>query len=160
MARKTTVRSHIRKQGRHYVRVRSHMRQLPPSLGRVGLNKPFQTRKGVFHLPVRTAVIVPSTTRKDKKISRADFQKRINETRRFLAKKNGGYTSVRARGGYVTKNGKLIKEDVAIVESFATKEAFSKNKAAVAAFLKAKGKSWGQESMGYEHEDDLYYVDT
>ena len=122
------------------------------------MSRPFKGK--AFHLPIRTAIIVPSTTSKDKKITRAEFQERINFTRKFLSKKNGGYTSVRGSGGYVTKDGKLIKEPVAVVESFATKEAFEKNKKDVEYFLKHKGKAWGQESMGYELEDDLYHVDT
>lgn len=156
---KTRVRSHIRKTGRNYVRVRSHQRRIKPQqFGRVGMNRPFKGK--ALHLPIRTAVIVPSTSNKDEKITRADFQSRINETRKFLSKKNGGYTSVRGSGGYVSKEGKLIEEPVAIVESFATKEAFEKSKKDVEYFLKRKGRAWGQESMGYELEDDLYYVDT
>lgn len=111
-------------------------------------------------MPIRTAIIVPSTTNKDEKISRADFQKRINETRAFLSRKNGGYTSVRGVGGYVKQDGGLVKENVAVVESYTTKQDFVKNKKAVESFLKRKGREWGQESMGYEHEDDLYYVDA
>jgi hypothetical protein len=114
----------------------------------------------VFKLPVRTAIIVPSTSNTDKRVSRQEFQRRINEVRKFLAEKNGGYTSVRATGGYVTKGGKLVKENVAVVESFAEAKTFRKNRRVVQGFLKRKGREWGQESMGYEHEDDLYYIDT
>jgi len=156
--RKTTVKQHTRRVNGRRVPVVRHERRVPESLGRVGV--PFSTKKGVFHLPVRTAVIVPSTTNKDEKISRADFQDRINETREFLSKTNGGYTSVRGTGGYVANDGKLVKEDVAVVESFATKEAFEKNKKAVESYLKRKGREWGQESVGYEFEDDLFYIDT
>lgn len=158
---KTNVRQHTRKVKGRQCNVVRHQRSLKPNLGRVGLNRPFSKKKGIFHLPVRTAIIVPSTTSKDKKISREAFQKRINETRKFLSDKNGGYTSVRGLGGFTDDDtGRLIKEDVAIVESFATTDDFKNNKAAVEEFLKQKGKAWGQKSMGYQHEDDLYHVDS
>lgn len=121
---------------------------------------PFQSRKGLFHLPVRTAIIVPSTSDTDKKISNTAFQKRVNQTRKFLADTNGGFTSVRSVGGFTDKNGKLVKEDVVVVESFTTKKDFVANRPKVRKFLVKKGKEWKQESMGYEYEDDLYYVDT
>ena len=149
--------------------VRAHRRRLPS--GRVvGVRKhrrgytparyPFKSRKGVFELPQRTAVIVPSTTSKDRKIPRQEFEKRVTETRLFLSGVNGGYTSVRAEGGYKAQDGTLIKEPVVVVESYATEADYIKNRAKVESWLKRKGSQWGQESMGYEHEDDLYYINT
>lgn len=121
---------------------------------------PFPNRKGTFHLPIRTGIIVPSTKDTDKPISKEQFNKRISETRQFLSDTNGGFTSVRAVGGFTDKKGNLVKEDVVVVESFSTKDNFVKNRPNVRNFLMRKGKEWKQENIGYEFEDDLYYVDS
>jgi len=155
--RLASVRAHSRmtKDGR--VAVRAHKRRYEPALPR---DYPFKSKKGVFALEKRTAVIVPSTTTKDRKIPRKEFEKRVEETRRFLSNTNGGYTSLRAQGGYVARDGGLIKEPVVVVESYATEEDYIKNRSRVESWLKRKGAEWGQESVGYEYEDDLFYVDT
>lgn len=153
---KTTVRTHSRilPSGRTTT-VKTHTRGYKPADLR-----PFPNKKGIFKLPVRTAIIVPSTTSKSKKISQEAFDRRVEETRKFLSAINGGYTSVKAVGGYTDKDGRVIKEPVIVVESYAKRKAFMANKGRVRKWLELKGRSWGQESMGYEHEDDLYYVDS
>jgi len=123
-------------------------------------NNPFPSGRNVFHLPIRTGIIVPSTKNTDKPISNKEFQKRVTETRQFLSNTNGGFTSVRAVGGFTDEKGNLVKEDVVVVESFSTKDNFVKNRPKVRKFLRRKGKEWKQESMGYEHETDLYYIDS
>ena len=149
------VKSHSRtcKSGK-VCTVKKHNRKMNGSL------KPFEGVKGVFHLPIRTGIIVPSTSDTSKKISQDKFLDRINETRKFLSNANGGFTSLKAVGGFTDKDGKLVKEKVVVVESYATKEDFRKNRPKVVKFLRKKGKEWKQEAMGYEHEDDLYYLDT
>lgn len=149
--------------------VKSHTRTLPSGktttvkrYTRTGFSAatPFKSKKGLFHLPLRTAIIVPSTKAKSRKISNREYQSRIMATRRFLSKTNGGYTSVKAVGGFTDNEGNLIKEDVAVVESYTTKPDYRNNREKIRDWLEDKGKEWGQESMGYEYEDDLYYVDS
>ena len=152
-----------------FSQVRTHGRRLPS--GRMTTvrkhrrknnysESPFSNNKGIFHLPIKTGIIVPSTQNTDKPISNEQFEKRILETRQFLANTNGGFTSVRAVGGFTDEKGQLVKEDVVVVESFTTKDNFVKNKPVVRKFLSRKGKEWKQESIGYEYETDLYYVDS
>jgi hypothetical protein len=118
-------------------------------------------KEKVFELPVEQKVIVPSTKQGDKPISKSAFNKRINKVREYLSKNYGGYTSVSARGGYYSeKKKKVIKEPVTIVTSFSTNKAFRKNKPKLFQKIAKWGKSWGQESMGYEHEGDLYYIES
>ena len=64
------------------------------------------------------------------------------------------------KGGYTDKNGKVIREPVVVVESFSSRKNFVESRKKVRGYLESRGKSWKQESMGYEHEDDLYYVDS
>lgn len=145
--------------------VRSHSRRLPSGKTiqvkqhRRNNNSPFPNKKGIFHLPIRTAIIVPSTTNANKPVSKKEMNRRIKETRKFLSDTNGGFTSVKAVGGYTDSKGRVIKEPVMVVESYATKKAYLKNRKKVRRFLERKGKRWKQEAMGYEHENDLYYVD-
>lgn len=115
-------------------------------------------KKDVFHLQVEQAVLVPSTRSGDKPISKAEHKKRVTEVRKYLSQKFGGYTSVKAVGGYYSEpKKKVIQEKVVKVVGYATKKDYNKNAPAVKKQLRAWSKKWGQESMGYEHEGDLYY---
>lgn len=116
--------------------------------------------KNSFYLPIETAVLVPSTTKGDKKISVREFKKRIDEVRLYLSKKFGGYTSVTGIGGYVSKKKGLIKEDVVLVVSYAQKKDFKKHKRSFINQVKKWGKKYKQESMGVIIENDLYYINT
>lgn len=119
--------------------------------------KSIKSIKGSFHLPIETAILVPSTTAKSKKISAKEFQARINLTRRFLSRLFGGYTSVSGIGGYLLK-GKVIREKVAIVSSFCKLNSFKKYKREWVAWIRTKKKEWKQDSIGVIIENDLFYV--
>lgn len=124
-----------------------------------GLTKEEKRRYVDLELPVEQAVIVPSTQNVDKKISTEQMQRRVQKVKKYLAKKFGGFTSDKEVGGYYSSDkDKVIQEDVNIVTSYATKKSFSKNREALLKQLGKWGKKWGQESIGYELEDDLYYI--
>ena len=118
--------------------------------------------KKAFKLPIQTVTFVPSTYKKKKKISRLALQKRVKETRLFLSKLFGGYTSARAVGGYILKKEKgkkkLIKEAVVRVTSYATKSAYKKNKKKWLLWCKKMKTQWGQESIGIIIENDMYNI--
>jgi hypothetical protein len=115
--------------------------------------------KEVFALPVEQSVIVPSTTAGDRRISPSTFKNRVREVRKYLSQKYGGYTSVRAVGGYYSADKrKVIKEPVTVVTSYATFDSHKENKNDLFRKLKQWSKKWGQESMGYSYEGDLYYI--
>ena len=114
--------------------------------------------KGTFKLPIQTATLVPSTTKLSKKISRSAFQRRVAETRRFLSKLFGGYTSVRTTGGYVSAANRLIRENVVAVVAYAERSTYRKNKAKWLKWIKIKKKQWGQESMGIIIENDMFWM--
>lgn len=115
-------------------------------------------KKTVFHLPVEQAVYVPSTKDKNKPVSKAVFNSRVKEVKRYLSNKFGGYTAVKGVGGYHEKKKGLIQEKVVRVVSFSKEDAFKKNKTKLMQQLGKWSKKWGQDSMGYEHEGDMYYV--
>jgi len=111
-----------------------------------------------FHLPLEVAVYVPSTFDVDVVIPDDVFAERIKEVSEFLSGIFGGYTSQETLGGYVAEDGKLVKEDVVKVTSFATDEAFSKNKTKLLQRVQKWAKDWKQEAIGIEFEGDLFYV--
>ena len=110
-----------------------------------------------FKLPIQTGTLVPSTLF-DKTVSPAVFRKRINETRRILSQLFGGYTSVNATGGFVSKNKRLIREKVAMVVAYANQTDFRKNKSKWLKWVRAKKKEWKQESIGIIIENDMFWV--
>jgi len=116
-------------------------------------------KKKISHYAVEQSILVPSTTKADKSISQAQMDKRVANVRKYLSKQFGGYTSVKAVGGYYSADKKkLIKERVMKVTGFATTRKFNQKKPEVLKQMSKWSKEWGQESLGYEHEGDLYYI--
>jgi hypothetical protein len=105
-----------------------------------------------------TAIYVPSTTSADKPITREEHMRRARQAEQFLSKQFGGYTTIETKGGWVSETKGLIKEPVLVVHSYTTKEEYDKKDLKVKAFLEAKKKAWGQESMSFEYQDSLHFV--
>lgn len=105
-------------------------------------------------LPVQVGVVVPST-RFDKKISPEAFRKRVEQTAKDFSSRFGGDTAIRGKGDY-TSDGKLIREDVVLIEASMTKNDYLKNKSDIEKFIVDKQKLWDQESIGYSFEGDFY----
>ena len=116
------------------------------------ITAPLQSKATI--LPIQFAIHVPSTNY-DKKISEPAFKKRIENTAKELSNRFGGDTAVRGKGDY-TSDGKLIREDVVVIESSMTEDDYKKNKRAIGNFIKEKQKKWKQESIGYSFEDKFY----
>jgi hypothetical protein len=110
---------------------------------------------GAEILPVRMAIDVPSTI-KDRKISDTQFQRRINQTVKFL-NVFGGSTREKGTGSW-NSGQKVIDEQVMIVESFAKIRDYNKAKKEIVKWLKKKRKEWGQLALSFEFEDDLILV--
>lgn len=130
-----------------------------PKVGTLDLTE--EQKKRTFHLPVEQAVIVPSTSgvKSQRVISKAEMNSRVNNVRRYLAQRFGGYTSVKAVGGFVLKNGKLVRERAVRVAAFATKDDFKKHQPSVINQVGSWGRKWKQESIGYENEGDLFIIE-
>jgi len=128
-------------------------------VGRIQFTK--EQSKRTFHLPIEQAVIVPSTSgvKSQRKVSSKVLSRRVNNVRRFLAGRFGGFTDVKKTGGFILRGGKLQKERVVRVTSFASRKAFKKNRPAVIRQIGIWGKKWKQESVGYEHEGDLFIIE-
>ncbi len=114
--------------------------------------------KGSFALPVEMAVLVPSTRNVSEIINKRDFVNRIEDVQKYLSKIFGGYSAVPIDGGYLSDDKGLVTEDVERVVAFATEDAFKDNIHTLIYQIKQWCEDWGQEAMGYELEDDLFYV--
>jgi hypothetical protein len=58
----------------------------------------------------------------------------------------------------VLKNNKLVKERVVKVTSFSTKREFNKDEPELINQVGRWGNKWGQESISYENEGDLFII--
>jgi hypothetical protein len=121
--------------------------------------EPFHKDDVSFHAPMKTAIIVPSTKNGNERISKPEYDRRVRETERFMAKEYGGYTAVQAHGGYLGERGEVIEEPVTEVVAYTDAKTFRAKKPVVAKFMKRKRSSWTQESVGYEFDKnaELYY---
>ncbi|MEK7552378.1 MAG: hypothetical protein AAB534_03100 [Patescibacteria group bacterium] len=127
----------------------------------VVLNLTKEQESKFIHLPIQQAVYVPSTSNISEQLSREKLIQRVDEVCSFLASLFGGYNVYDLTGGYVIRKkgeDKIIKEHFVRVVSFATDEAFKKNQNKLFERIAVWAKEWGQESIGYEFEEDLYYI--
>ena len=111
-----------------------------------------------FELPIELAVYVPSTEKANQVVSKRDYASRIDDVRSYLANLFGGYSSEGIDGGYVSDEKGLIQEDVTKVTAFATKENFEQKLESLVTQIKKWCGQWGQESIGFEFEGDLFYI--
>lgn len=115
--------------------------------------------KKITELEIEQAVYVPSTEL-DKKVLPTTFKRRILEVKRTLSKIFGGYTAYMGSGGYYSKDiNKLIEEDVVKVVSFSKADTYEKNKPKLYNKLRSWKRKWKQESIGYEYEGNMYYLE-
>jgi hypothetical protein len=113
-----------------------------------------------FELPLEISVYVPSTQEASQIISKREYSQRIDEVQSFVAKLFGGFSSVSVEGGYVSDEKGLIQEDVTRVVAFASRVDFEdKLDTLLKQIVEWCGK-WSQESIGFEFEGDLFYIDA
>lgn len=109
----------------------------------------------VNNLPIQVSFIVPST-RAGEDISKADFDQRVEFTRRWFSSTFGGDTTVRGSGGFVDENGNLVKEAVAEVESSTTRAEYIKAREDFAQFVRRRRRNWLQDAVAFKVEGRTY----
>ncbi len=67
----------------------------------------------------RVEVYVPGTTSVDRELTTEEHRSRVGAALQVLSSVFGGATALPAQGGWVTKQGKLVREPVTIVFSYA-----------------------------------------
>ena len=115
--------------------------------------------KSSFSLPYQIAIYVPSTKDKDVVVSKRELDNRVDEVKKYLAQLFGGFNSVKVEGGYQSQDKGLIKEDAVRVVAFGNKENIDENFKQLISKIKYWCTKWGQESMGLEFENDMFYID-
>ena len=125
---------------------------------RLKLNK--AQRRETFHLPVEQSIYVPKTRSKNIPITNQAMDNRVKDVQNFFTESFGGTTSTKAVGTYDLESGKRVREPVVKVTSFSTVSDSTQSKDKVINRVRTYGKKWGQESVSYEHEGDLYVVNA
>lgn len=118
------------------------------------------TKGSDFRLERQMAVVVPST-RFEKPVSKAEFRRRVKQTRDKLHRTFGGTTRTVGVGTFTSerlKPGLTVEEDVVVVESYADQPVWTKKKNEMIKWLRSKAREWGQESVAFEFEGDLFIV--
>lgn len=112
--------------------------------------------------PIETTVYVPSTKKNGTvKVTSNELKRRVTSVRRYMSK-YGGYTSVKAVGGYVMREGEhkgqVVKEPVVKVTAYASENQFKRTRKGLVGQVQRWSNKWGQESVAVEHETDLYFI--
>jgi hypothetical protein len=113
---------------------------------------------GAFHLAVECVVYVPSTTAESIPIGEAEFRTRVDETAEVLVDLFGGCRESTARGRYRDQDGNLIVEEVAVVTGYGKADDYTASRERLLQWLIDAKARWGQESIGFEFEGDLWYL--
>jgi len=106
--------------------------------------------------------LVPSTQNVSRRISPARFNQRVRMQQRVMTNVYGGTTTTHGTGTYTGKRGGLVKERVAMVESFADRKTFQKERRTAFEAAGVMARAYGQESIGVETSTPrgrkLYFV--
>jgi len=108
----------------------------------------FPSKKG---LPIRIVVYVPSTQGMTKKISKSVHLRRARQVSTKLRRLFGGTTRVVGLGSWKHK-GKVIRENVLLVESFCDVSDWKKHSKEIKVYLQKKKREWKQETLSIEWE--------
>ena len=122
--------------GRHKKKAEEVLEAEPPTRG-----------EETIELPILFKIFVPSTKAGNEVISEKEFSQRIKVTEDFLTMLFGGKTTTIGTGNYEMKQGGWADETVAIVEAYATAEAYEKSRDILEAYIKGKLNDWEQESI-------------
>ena len=114
----------------------------------------------ITRLEIEIAIYIPSTQgiRAQKSLTEKEMNLRVKNVKRFLSNLFGGYTSFKAQGGYVLNTGELVDENVTKITAFGDSPMSESENDTLLSKCKYWAKKWGQESIGLEHEGDLYLI--
>jgi hypothetical protein len=111
--------------------------------------------KNTMVLPVQFSITIPSTQDIDQDIGKKEMKERLKEAKKWMIDRFMGDTTILGKGDYNT-DGKLIEEDVGIINVSTTPESYEGHKAELAKFIKDKREEYGQKQMAFNIENDLF----
>ena len=116
--------------------------------------------ENVTRLEIEIAIYIPSTQgiKAQKPLTEHEMELRVKSVKRFLSEMFGGFTSFKAQGGYVLNTGELVGENVTKVTAFADSPLNDEEASILIDKCQYWAVKWGQESIGLEHEGDLYLI--
>ena len=126
-----------------------------PTIESVGAEAEPPLHGKTIEAPYEVKVYVPST-RLDEVISEKEYSDRVVKTQQFLAGLFGGFTSLSAKGGYMSDMEGLISEPVVVVSAWASAEDYSEKLDELETFLMHKRDEWEQEVIGFEFDNDFF----
>lgn len=112
----------------------------------------------VKHKSLEVEVYVPSTDVLGEPVSDSEMAERVQEVSRAMTKMFGGSVIENKFGGYQKHDGQIVNEKIVCVKSFASSEDWSKHKRTFAHKVSQWAMDWGQESVGVEYNETLYYI--
>jgi hypothetical protein len=108
---------------------------------------------------IHVVIYVPSTMNITHKITNSKFQRRIQDTVKFLRQTLQGSTRIAGIGNYYSSElHKSVTEKIAKIESFSDSETYNKYDVIIEKWLNKKKKEWGQESLSYEYQESLFFI--
>jgi hypothetical protein len=154
---KSIAKDHLKEDSKYYTK----LNKMEGKMARGGnLEQHIKTKLSKsFSLPFELAVYVPSTKGADEIISNTEFKSRIKQVEVFLSNLFGGFSKSDVDGGYMSSEKGLITEDVAKVTAFGQRENFESKLPKLMEQISQWCEEWTQESMGFEFEGDLFYVE-
>ena len=105
-------------------------------------------------LQVQFAITVPSTVL-NREVKSEVFKKRADDVARYLADSFGGDTKVRGKGDYTSK-GKLITDNVFIIEASSDLSLYLKKRKDLSEKIKRWREDWKQQQIFHTFEDKAY----
>ena len=113
--------------------------------------------RAIMTMTEKVEIIVPTTIDVDIDAGKNVILEKVEETLKFMSRTFGGATAVKAKGGYVSDNGTLVKEKVTKVYSFA--EQITENELVkVLAYCDQLKQELSQECIGLEINGAFYLI--
>lgn len=116
-----------------------------------------KTLAGLFSLDHNIKLYVPSTVNVNEEATNTQYEY-VDKGLKLFSERFGGSTQSSAIGVWSSVDKGLVKENVIIVESYASAEAVDAHLLEVVEFAREMKREMNQESVALEYDNKLYFV--
>lgn len=102
---------------------------------------------------MRTSIYVPSTYNNEP-IPAGEYERRIRDTAKHMARLFGGATVNKCEGFWIADSGKLVAEDSAEVYSYSDEQETS----GIAEYCELLAEVWGQDCIGMAVDGSMEFI--